>query len=286
MSGGPGEERTRASSTIQAMDSLPPLPAVALRVIQVAQDPRSSAADLALIVSSDPGMSARILRIANSAAYRRGSEITSVQQALVVLGFVQARNIAVSTAITSAFPPDSLNALFRVEQFWRHALAVALRASELAGERRGVDAPTAFTAGILHDMGRLAMFHADPAGLDQVVAQVIRGEGGLVELETAVLQYDHAAVGARLAQRWNLPAAIEGAIARHHEPGLDGGTVAGVVAEADAWCIEAGFLPGYVVPAAPHAPLPEKSPAVRRVERAVDELMSLVLATPVGVSGL
>lgn len=272
------------SEIVQTLDALPPLPAVALRVIQVAQDPRSSAADLAVIVSSDPGLSARVLRIANSAAYRRAQEITSVQQALVVLGFVQARNIAVSTAITSAFPPDSLNALFRVEQFWRHSLAVALRASELAEKARGVEPPTAFTAGILHDMGRLAMFHADPAGLDQVVARVIRGEGDLITLEAAALQYDHAAVGARLAHRWRLPDEIESAIARHHEFGIEPGTLASVVAEADVWCTGAGFLPGYVIPA-PMSGEPPVPPTEPRLARQVEELMALILATPAGVSG-
>lgn len=286
MSDGPSRNAPPASTTIQAMDSLPPLPAVALRVIQVAQDPRSSASDLAVLVSSDPGMSARILRIANSAAYRRGNEVTSVQQALVRLGFVQARNVAVSTAITSAFPPDALNALFRVEQFWRHSLAVALKAAELAGQRRDVDPPTAFTAGILHDMGRLAMFHADPAGLDQVVARVIRGENDLLTLEAVALQYDHAAVGARLARRWKLPGEIADAIEGHHDHASAGSPLTAVVREADAWCTASGFLPGYVIPPDLGRPAVEKPMPVRRLEQQVAELMAMVLASPAGVAGL
>jgi HD-like signal output (HDOD) protein len=95
--------------------------------MEVAQNPKSSASDLALVVSSDPGLSGRLLRVVNSAAYRRSREITSVQEALVTLGFVQARNMAISGAIAGAYAPDALNALFRIEVFWRHAIAVASR---------------------------------------------------------------------------------------------------------------------------------------------------------------
>lgn len=109
-----------------------------------------------------------MLKIVNSAAYRRSREITSVQEALVILGFVQARNVAISGAIAGAYAPDATNALFRIESFWRHSIAVAFRAAELAGRSRRIDVPTAFTAGILHNMGRLAMFYSDAAGLDQL----------------------------------------------------------------------------------------------------------------------
>jgi HD-like signal output (HDOD) protein len=109
---------------VAAVEALPPLPAVALRVMQVAQDAKASAADLAVVVSADPGLSSRMLRVVNSAAYRRMREITSVQQALVTLGFVQARNLAISGAVAGAFAPDALHALFRIETFWRHSIAV------------------------------------------------------------------------------------------------------------------------------------------------------------------
>src|SRR5512140_189647 len=180
---------------VATVDALPPLPAVAMRVMQVAQDPKSSATDLAIVVSSDPGLSARILRIVNSAAYRRSREVTSVQEALVMLGFIQARNIAISGAIAGAYAPDALNALFRTEMFWRHSIAVAFKASELAGRSRRIDVPSAFTAGILHNMGRLAMFYADPAGLDQAVADAIARDVPIEVSEREMLGFDHTETG-------------------------------------------------------------------------------------------
>jgi len=260
---------------LRAIDSLPPLPAVALRVIQVAQDPKSSASDLALMISADPGLSAAILRIVNSAAYRRAREVTSVQEALVVLGFVQARNVAISSAITSAYAPDSLHALFRISAFWRHSLAVAFRASELASRARNLDGPSAFTAGILHNMGRLAMFHADPAGLDQAVAVAIATGRDLEDVEWEMLEYDHAVLGAMLAEKWRLPAEIRDAIIGHHHGERVQGTLAAVVAEADHFCTTNGVLPGYFAPTT--APGHERhSPEMERLLRQVDTLMDLV----------
>ncbi|MCA9826076.1 MAG: HDOD domain-containing protein [Dehalococcoidia bacterium] len=264
------------------LDALPPLPAVALRVMQVAQDPASSASDLALVISSDPGLSARILRIVNSAAYRRSErEVTSVQEALVVLGFVQARNVAISSAITSAYAPDSLNALFRISHFWRHSLSVAFKAAEIAASTRKLAVPSAFTAGILHNMGRLAMFHADPAGMDQAVAAAI-GEGlTLEEAEDNLLDYNHSELGGALAMRWKLPAEIVTAIARHHEASPGDESLAAVVAKADEFCHANGILPGYVIPLPEGEAPPPPSPDMARLLRQVDGLMEMV----VGESG-
>ncbi len=267
------------------LDALPPLPAVALRVMQVAQDPASSASDLALVISSDPGLSARILRIVNSAAYRRSErEVTSVQEALVVLGFVQARNVAISSAITSAYAPDSLNALFRIAYFWRHSLAVAFKAAEFAASTRKLAVPSAFTAGILHNMGRLAMFHADPAGMDQAVALAM-GEGlTLEEAEEQFLDYDHAELGGALAMRWKLPAEIVTAIARHHEANPGDESLAAVVAKADQFCHDAGILPGYVIPPPEGEKPAPPAPELARLLKQVDSLMDMVTGEREGVS--
>jgi len=274
---------SRAASLLAAIEALPPLPAVALRVMEVAQDPDSSASDLALVVSSDPGLSGRILRAVNSAAYRRVREITSVQEALVTIGFVQARNMAVSGAIAGAYAPDALNALFRIEVFWRHSIAVAFKAAELAGKSRRLDVPSAFTAGILHNMGRLAMFYADPAALDQAIAGTLARGADFESLEGDLLGYDHAQVGGLLARRWKLPADIQEAVGHHHSAPPDEVTLAGVVRAADEFVTTNGLLAGYVVP----PPLGERvvpSPEFLHLSRQVDVLMELVKGRPAGVA--
>jgi len=271
-------------SILRAVDALPPLPAVALRVMQVAQDPRSSASQLALVVSADPALSARVLRVANSAAYRRAREVTSVQEALVVLGFVQARNIAVSMAITGAYTLEGINVLFRIEAFWRHSLAVAFRASELAGRTRSIDVPSAFTAGVLHNIGRLAMFHADPAGVDQAIAEAMAGGRSIEDVERERLGYDHAELGGILAKRWKLPEDISDAVSQHHntiQPGQ--ATLASVISEADRFCVAHGVLPGYVVPDEPGAPPPDPDPSIAHILNQAATLMAMITREPAGV---
>lgn len=270
----------RHTPRVDLADALPPLPKVALRVIQVAQDPRSSAVDLAMAVSSDPALAARVLRVANSPLYRAQREITSVQEALVRLGFVQARNIAVSSAITAAYAPDTRNALFRIEEFWRHSLAVAFRASELAGVRPGLDVPTAFTAGLLHDIGRLALYYADPAGVDQAVARALAEEVPLDAIEREEFGVSHDEVGGRLAERWGLPPATVAAIANHHRPSSEG--LARIVAESDEWCVANQFLPGYRVPGPPGSK-PARSREGERMAQQVAQLIELVTGEATGV---
>ncbi|MCC7364489.1 MAG: HDOD domain-containing protein [Dehalococcoidia bacterium] len=275
--------RKSREDVLKAVASLPPLPAVALRVMQVAQDPKSSAGDLALIVSADPGLSATMLRVANSAAYRRAREVTSVQESLVVLGFVQARNIAMSSAIAGTYAPDALNALFRISAFWRHSIAVAFKASELAAKTHRLDVPSAFTAGILHNIGRLAIYFADPAGVDQAIAEAMRREEPFDTVEQELLGYDHAEIGGLLAERWNLPDGIREAIGAHHAAGEPDASLAGVVAAADRYCTAHGVLPGYVVPDAPV--VSDDSPAdFTKLIAQVDTLMELIGGEPVGVS--
>jgi putative nucleotidyltransferase with HDIG domain len=277
-----GSSKTGSRGGLQAMDALPPLPAIALRVMQVAQDPKSSASDLAIVISADPGLSARILKIINSAAYRRTREITSVQDALVMLGFVQARNVAISGAIAGAYAPDAANVLFRIESFWRHSLAVAFKASDLAGKSRRLDVPSAFTAGILHNMGRLAMFYFDAAGLDQAVAEAMRRDVPLEVVEQEMLGFDHCEIGGSLAEKWHLPADIADAIRNHHGDHAGETTLTGVVATADQFCMAHGLLPGYIIPG-PLGQLGDPGDEFLRLMKQVESLMQLVTGNPVGV---
>jgi putative nucleotidyltransferase with HDIG domain len=268
----------RAAGILQAVAALPPLPAVAVRVMQVAQDPRSSASDLALVVSADPGLTATFLRVVNSAAYRRSRTVTSVQDALVVLGFNQARNIAVSGAIAGRYPANPLDVLFRIDAFWRHTIAVAFRASALAARTKRLDVPTAFTAGIVHNIGRLAMFFADAPALDEAVAEALALEVPLETVELAHLGYEHAEVGAILARRWKLPAEIIEAVRDHHRPGLPETSIAGAVAAADRFCVANNVLPGYIRPTAS----PSNEPAsadFARLMRQADDLVELISRT-------
>ena len=112
---GPRDLTDADEQAARAMDSLPHLPSIAMRVIEVVQDPNSSALELSTAVSADPFLSAQFLRAANSAAYRRSGEVSSVKEAVVLMGFTKAKNLAMGGTLASAFTPDPRHVLFRVE---------------------------------------------------------------------------------------------------------------------------------------------------------------------------
>jgi putative nucleotidyltransferase with HDIG domain len=195
---------------------------------------------------------------------------------------VQARNVAISGAIAGSYAPDPANALFRIDTFWRHSMAVAFKASELAGKSRRLDVPSAFTAGILHNMGRLAMFYFDPAGLDQAVAKALADDIPLEQAEAELLGYDHCEIGAKLAEKWRLPADVADAISGHHGEHADDVSLRGVVSAADHFCMEHGVLPGYIVPG-PLGQHGDPGDEFLRLMKQVEALMQLVTGNPAGV---
>ena len=199
-----------------------------------------------------------------------------------MLGFVQARNVAISGAIAGAYAPDAANVLFRIDSFWRHSLAVAFKASDLAGKSRRLDVPSAFTAGILHNMGRLAMFYFDAAGLDQAVAEAMRRDVRLDVVEQELLGLNHCEIGGMLAEKWHLPAGIGDAIRNHHGDHAGETTLTGVVAAADQFCLAHGLLPGYIIPG-PLGQLGDPGDEFLRLMKQVESLMQLVTGNPVGV---
>lgn len=229
----------------EAVESLPPLPTVAMRVVQLCNDPRSNAADLVTVVSADPGLTARMLRTANSPVYRRLTEVTSIQQAIVAMGFSQARNLALTGALATAYPPEPAGSAFRMSLFWRHSLAVAFRASDLVRRSRAGDPASAFTAGVLNNIGRLVVYHHNRQALEEAVLAAHAEGVPLDDIEQRELGYDHAQAGGLLAIRWGLPGGICAAISRHHQG--PPGSLANAVADADAFCTAHGIGPGYVI---------------------------------------
>jgi putative nucleotidyltransferase with HDIG domain len=204
--------------------------------------------------------------------------VGSVQDAVVVLGLASVRALVVASALTRAFD-GAAAADFDAHAFWRHSLATAAAAGELA-RRTGADGAALFLAGILHDMGRLALFATFPAAGEAVAAH--RRAGGLAwhEAEAAVLGFDHAAIGGALCDHWHFPAAIGAAVAGHHAP-EDAGRWADVVHAADA-IAHALDLAGEADAAVP----PQADGAWERLGLGWDELRQVLAATEGRFAGL
>lgn len=200
---------------IAALRDLPPLPSVVLELVESLGHEELSAAQYAAKISRDQALAAKTLRLANSSFYGRGRQVRSVSEAITVLGLRTVRGVVTAAGLAGSFRHHPT---FDHDAFWRHSIGTALCAQALAGELGRDDGDLAFTVGLLHDIGRLALASAfAPAYAD--VEQWRRDKDCPGEVaERAVLGTDHAEVGGLVARQWNFAPPIVDAIREHHAP--------------------------------------------------------------------
>jgi HD-like signal output (HDOD) protein len=193
---------------------LPTLPDVVARVMQIVSNPLTTAEDLNQVISLDPALTFKILRLANSAFYGFPREITTITQAVTTLGFNTIRNLALSVSVHKMMFADREKGLFSYRDFWKHCVAVGVCARILAVRIGYKNEENAFTAGFLHDIGKSLLERMDHASFLSAI-EVSRSESrALWMTEQDLLGVDHAAVGGRLAEIWNLSHDLRLAIAR------------------------------------------------------------------------
>lgn len=211
----PPEETRRL---VQRIVDLPTLPIVIPRVFHLLEDDRSSAQDLAEVIGSDQALASRILRLANSAFYGFRREITSINQAVVLLGFDTVKSIVLAATVFDTLAHGDAVSSFDRQQFWLHAVATAAGARLVARGLRLVDPEVAFVGGLLHDIGKVVLDRFFYRGYSQAVRLALDLPCPIREAEVAVFGVDHAEVGHWLAERWGLPSAIIAPVAFHHRP--------------------------------------------------------------------
>ncbi len=197
---------------------LPSMPAATLQVLKLAGDPLADLDDLAAAVSLDPTLAARVLGLANSAYYNRGTPFSAVGRAVAHLGMPQIRSLALATHLFS-FKPGSQCGSFDYGKFWQYCLTCASAAKLLAIQLRVGDSEEVFAAGLLQDLGVLALQRARPDSYGRILQQKAQLNRPLEQLESETLGYTHADVGAALAAGWGLPETIGNAVQMHHNPG-------------------------------------------------------------------
>ena len=192
--------------------ALPALPRIVARILDMLGDEAASAELLGRHIVSDPAVVVRLLAAANAGAVGSSGRVDSVRQAIMLLGVSRVRDITLATAVIDRFtarPP------FDARRLWLHSLGVAICAQEVArGAELNVD--VAYTAGLLHDIGQLLLFVADPAAYARVLMLRDASDIDIVDAEREQLGVDHARVGGELARLWKLPEAVADAIAAHH----------------------------------------------------------------------
>lgn len=203
---------------IKDINEIVSLPGVFIRVNELVNDPNTSMSDVAEVISQDPGLTIRILRMANSPAYGISREIDSVAKAVTIIGTEQVRDIALATSAVHAF--DGIpNDLLSMEDFWMHSIYCAIIAKYLAQQAKVNNPSGLFIAGLLHDIGHLVLFKELPELSRQCLEESIddNDDTELYKIEERIIGFDHLAVGAALAEAWHLPELLIDVIGAHHD---------------------------------------------------------------------
>lgn len=218
---------------VSKLQDLPSLPAVVMELLSAIDQDDVDISVLAKKVSHDQALTAKTLRLANSSLYGLQVKVTTIQQAITFLGFQTTRNLITAAAMTGCFP-EGLCPGFSDKAFWRHSIASAACCKVLARRLR-FNQDYAFTAGLLHDIGRLVLVASFPAQYQEVMEWRSLHDSHVLEAEQAVLGVDHVQAGTALAEHWHFSDTMKMAIANHHDPDAPGaGLLAAIVHVANA----------------------------------------------------
>ncbi|UGQ45600.1 HDOD domain-containing protein [Massilia endophytica] len=218
---------------VRTLEDLPSLPAVVMELLNSIDQDDVDISVLARKVSHDTALTAKTLRLANSSVYGLQVKVTTIQQAITYLGFQSTRNLITAAAVTGCFAESACPG-FDHKAFWRHSIASACCAKVLARHMR-FNQDYAFTAALLHDIGRLVLAACFPQQYAEVLALRSSRDCQLLEAEREVLGVDHVEAGLALAEHWNFSDTMRLAIGGHHAPEAPGaGFLATIIHVADA----------------------------------------------------
>lgn len=206
------------ASALSRPGTLAPLPAVALQAMRLAESPTANSSDLVRVVSSDPALSARIIRIVNSAFYGVRTPVTSLNTAVSVLGFGAIKNIALAASLTRTFR-GAKDADFDPRALWTHSVAVGAAAQLIAARTRTVDPSDAFLAGLMHDIGVIVELQLSRIQFLGVLKATERDPAvRFRDIERDFFGASHEEYGEALAIAWQFPANIRQVCGFHHRP--------------------------------------------------------------------
>ncbi len=212
---------SRVKQAVSNIRNLPTPPIVFHQIQKVINDPKVSAGQIAAILSEDPAMSVKVLKLTNSAFYGLSREVESVKQAVVVVGMEAIKNLVLSASVIDMFKGKDYDQEFQ-EQFWRHSLATAFGSRIIARrlKTRGmIDPDSGFSGGLLHDIGKIivACYLPEQYSLYKA-ARAADPQTPDYELEERTIGFTHNQVGSLLAVQWKLPQKLNDAITYHHDP--------------------------------------------------------------------
>ena len=206
-----------SEALLRLVDSFPALPATVNKVIAVTSNPDSSAHDLMMAILPDQSMCATILKIANSAFFGIPNSVSTIEKAVVVLGFNEIRDVVISKAVFASFQRINKNNRQNLQLFWEHSFTCGL-AAKIIAKHLGQPQSELFVAGLIHDIGKMAMLSAAPEDYIPFFQPPSPDFFGNTTREKEVFAITHDQVGMRLLKRWLFPESLVIAVGYHHQP--------------------------------------------------------------------
>lgn len=236
------------ADAIREISHIATLPEITLKIVELVESPKSTAQDLHKVISNDPALCSRILKVVNSSFYGLPGQIGSINRAIVMLGLNAVKNIAIAASLAKLFRGGDLTPNFSAKGIWKHSVSVAATAKMLADKLGLAFADEAFLAGLIHDIGLMVMMQYDRNKLVEVLQQVAADDTGaplvnMLELEEHVFGATHEHFGAALCEKWKFPNNFRYVTGFHHRPmelAPDSRTMTCVIYVADRLVAELG----------------------------------------------
>ncbi|MDZ4829972.1 MAG: HDOD domain-containing protein [Phycisphaerae bacterium] len=212
-----------AALAVRGVAHIATLPDITISIIEIVENPSSSAQDLNKVIANDPALSARILKVVNSAFYGLPRQIGSINRAISLLGLNAVKNLAIAASLAKLFKGGSLGSRFDAKDLWTHSVAVAAVSKVIATNLKLSFADEALLAGLLHDIGLMVELQSEREKFGTIVQKMDLDKEGkplcdFLEVERSVLGCDHGIYGAALCEAWKFPKSFTNVCGHHHDP--------------------------------------------------------------------
>jgi HD-like signal output (HDOD) protein len=229
------------NNAIREISHIATLPEITMKIVELVENPKSTAQDLHKVISSDPALCSRILKVVNSSFYGLPGQIGSINRAIVMLGLNAVKNIAIAASLAKLFRGGDLTPGFSARDLWTHSNATAVASKVIADTLRLGLSDEAFLAGLIHDIGIMLQMQFDRNRLIEVFQRVGADSKGIpaqnmLEIETAVFGATHQDFGVGLCEKWKFPKSFASVTGYHHRPmelAPENRTLAAIVYVAD-----------------------------------------------------
>lgn len=212
--------KTTPEKLVRRIREVSSLPHIVAQVIAVANNPETSAIDLAQVVENDPALAARVLRTVNSASYGLRVPVTTIVKAISYLGFNEIRKIAITASVAELFQePANHSSQYDRRSLWKHLVRVGIVARTLALKARLDNFEEVFLAGLLHDLGIILLDQHLHESFNTVLS-ALREETPTMQVEREIIGFDHGYIGAQVAQKWRFPSSVIDAMKYHHDASM------------------------------------------------------------------